>query len=1757
MKRLLPLLIITTLLTFQNVSAQVSCQDITVQLDGSGSYSFTTPLTPQVDASVASADGSTTFIGDGWQSFTPTVDGILNSVTVTFGTAPTAGTLTFSVFDGQGTGGTNLYTSPLISGSYPSGTPFTFDIHTVINLVAGNEYTFVFSSASAPWALQKNGADPYAGGISSYGAGVDLRFSLDILQRPEIDNGSTDADGIDFWQVDVSSFNCSNVGLNTVTLTMWDKVGNSTTCASTVTVEDNEDPVVACIAPWVAGGSNSFLNTPSAAIPDNTPSGVTSTINVTDNSIISDANVNIDITHTWVGDLEVILQSPNGTMVTLVDRPGYTGIGFGCSENDISATLDDEASTAIEDECAVAVPAINGSFIPNNPLSAFDGENALGIWTITVIDNAGGDTGTLIDWGLDLEYAPSGLQLALDVSGNVTVDPNAIDNGTTDNCSFTLSVSPTNFNCGNIGVQNVTLTATDPSSNSTSCVTSVSVADLTPPTALCQDKTLVLDGSGSATLLTSDINNGSSDNCAISTMSLDQTSFNCSDLGTNTVTLTVNDVNGLSSTCTATVTVEDNQTPSITCPGNITICSVDGSGSIVTYPAVTGSDNCVFTITQTDGSGLTSGSTFPIGTTTQEWTVADIATNTNSCTFDITVNATPVADYSYTAACQGEAIFFSDESTIASGYSIVSWSWDMGDGSGPITLVDPIFSYADTGMYDVALTVVSGEGCSSTFTQTVHVTPVPSASFTYVGDCEGNPIAFTNTSTIDAGNLNYSWNFGDSGTSTDESPTHTYAIDGTYTVTLTVTSDDGCSDVTTASVEVQDSPTALFTASTVCEGNETVFTNLSTGGGTLTYSWDFGDSNSSTDANPTHTYAVAGTYTVVLTTTNTNGCTDTHTATVTVNALPTVDFTFSNVCEGTSASFVNASSPGTSNWDLGDNSSSTLTNVNHVYTTFGTYDVTLTVTSSQGCVNSNTQQIEIYDLPDFFLTPSDVLCYGESTGSIVVTAQGTPASPWTLSLNNGTPQASVNFNGIPAGAYDITAIDANGCEFTVSTTVDQPSDTLGIGINGLVDILCNGASTGEINVHGTGGTSPYMYAVDAGTPQSTGNFSGLEAGSHLVQILDANSCLFDTTIVLTEPDTLVLGLVNAEDLLCNGDNSGSIEVMGTGGVAPYQYNLDGSVYGSPNTFSGLAAGMYVVGVMDANGCSDTLHVTLTEPGILMLSLLSSEDAVCNGESNGTITVGAASGTPPYQYSLDGVNYQGSGVFDGLSAGTYTVTVRDANGCLDQVTETIFEPSLLTIETNSTPVGCFGDATGEIEIIAAGGTPTYDYSINAGASFQANGGIFTGLNNGTFLAVVRDANGCTASEGVIVSQPSSPFVLSANVTNALCLNTATGVVTLVGNGGTPTYTYSDDNISFGSGNVFNGFAAGTYTLYAQDLNGCTDDITVNIGQPATAVNITGTITNNPACPNSATGTATVQVSGGTPGYTYSSNGGNTFQTSSTLTGLNGGNHLIVAMDANGCTDTDTITLTSPPIFDIVVDTIVSVPCEGDFSGEIHVTAQGGTPSYNYFLNGANLQTNGDYVNQTNGTYTIMIMDVNGCSYSEPFEITADVLQPVASFSYLVTSTAILFTNSSQNGDSYSWDFGDGSTSTDESPVHVYAEDGVYNVTLTVTNSCGTETYTANINTTATGIADGDDVISFGIYPNPANSELFVQPSTEVRSNLNLEVISMSGQVLNSLSVSGLSATGRLAIDVSELATGLYYLRIIGDDQQTVLRFDVIK
>src|SRR5207249_4702095 len=220
-------------------------------------------------------------------------------------------------------------------------------------------------------------------------------------------------------------------------------------------------------------------------------------------------------------------------------------------------------------------------------------------------------------------------------------------------------------------------------------------------------------------------------------------------------------------------------------------------------------------------------------------------------------------------------------------------------------------------------------------------------------------------------------------------------------------------------------------------------------------------------------------------------------------------------------------------------------------------------------------------------------------------------------------------------------------------------------------------------------------------------------------------------------------------------STGSVTIAGSGGTAPYTYAIDGVTFGNSGTFNNLAPGSYTVTVKDANGCTTTQGVTITQPASALGASISSQTNVaCFGNSTGSVTVAGSGGTAPYTYAIDGVTFGNSGTFNNLAPGSYTVTVKDANGCTTTQGVTITQPAsaLGASISSQTNVACFGNSTGSVTVAGSGGTAPYTYAID-GVTF-GNSGTFNNLAPGSYNVTVKDANGCTTTQGVTITQTAS-------------------------------------------------------------------------------------------------------------------------------------------------------------------------------------------------------------------------------------------------------------------------------------------------------------------------------------------------------------------------------------------------------------------
>jgi gliding motility-associated-like protein len=425
------------------------------------------------------------------------------------------------------------------------------------------------------------------------------------------------------------------------------------------------------------------------------------------------------------------------------------------------------------------------------------------------------------------------------------------------------------------------------------------------------------------------------------------------------------------------------------------------------------------------------------------------------------------------------------------------------------------------------------------------------------------------------------------------------------------------------------------------------------------------------------------------------------------------------------------------------------------------------------------------------------------------TPSGTPVNG-TFGPNGGNLNS---FNSqSPVGTWSLSAGD-NAAEDPMCVWYYQVQVTAGIALSSTIsaqtNVLCNGASTGSLSAVGSNGTAPYSYTWSNGATTATA--SSLAAGTYTVTVTDANNCPSSTSsATITQPSALSVSATTTQNVSCFGGSDGTASASGAGGNGGYSYLWSTGASGS--TISGLVAGTYTVTATDGNGCTATNTTTVTQPAVLVASTALGSNVSCNGVSDGSAAASGTGGTTSYSYLWS--SGATSAAISGLAAGTYTVTVTDANSCTDQESITITEPAALVASASETNVSCNGAGDGVATASVSGGTTAYSYSWNTGGTTAS----ISSLAPGTYSVTVTDANSCTDSASTTITQPAG-LVASLNVdSNEKCNGFADGGMTASATGGTTAYGFAWSNAATtASVNV----AAGTYSVTITDANGCTD------------------------------------------------------------------------------------------------------------------------------------------------------------------------------------------------------------------------------------------------------------------------------------------------------------------------------------------------
>lgn len=585
---------------------------------------------------------------------------------------------------------------------------------------------------------------------------------------------------------------------------------------------------------------------------------------------------------------------------------------------------------------------------------------------------------------------------------------------------------------------------------------------------------------------------------------------------------------------------------------------------------------------------------------------------------------------------------------------------------------------------------------------------------------------------------------------------------------------------------------------------------------------------------------------------------------------------------------------------------------------------------------------------------------------------------------------------VQSSDYVLTASDSYGC--TISDTIfietmaqlAAPVPLCGATTDDEITVVWQdvpGATGYEINVNGSGWTTPSgntEHTVSGLTPGEVVSFAirstGLCPGPENVLNCTALPC--------SPPDLSA----QTTDATCAGLSDGAVALSSPNATGALTFELNGAT-NSTGVFSGLPPGLYVASMTDDDNCPATVQFTITAPQALGLDSALLAGVRCFGESNGAATVSVNGGQLPYQYEWD--NGETTAGATALSAGPHSVTVTDAAGCAAETQITIPEPDALDLSITVTAVTCPGAADGSAQASAVGGNAGYSFEWNSATGNQT-GDIATGLAGGAYTVVVTDANGCMAQENATVPE-AAPIQLQILASDALCFGEATGSASIAATGGNGGFTFTWSNGQ--TGPAATGLIAGTYTAIATDMAGCRDTIMVAVGQPASALSAQWQ-SNAPACFGSANGSASVLAAGGTPGYTIQWTG---LPPTANPVRMNmaAGTYPVTLTDGNGCTVTNTIVLTDPPILNLSLSATNAL-CFGAADGTATALASGGTGALNYQW--SNGQTGATATGLAAGQAAVTVTDANGCEIAQTIQ--------VGQFPVLQLSTT--FTNALCNG-----------------------------------------------------------------------------------------------------------------------------------------------
>jgi len=812
---------------------------------------------------------------------------------------------------------------------------------------------------------------------------------------------------------------------------------------------------------------------------------------------------------------------------------------------------------------------------------------------------------------------------------------------------------------------------------------------------------------------------------------------------------------------------------------------------------------------------------------------------------------------------------------------------------------------------------------------------------------------------------------------------------GSYSIT--VTDFNGCtrSEIFSISEPDQLRLTAQEMRNPICVGDSSgrIVLAISGGRGPYAYLWNDGSTQAIREQLPIGQYAVIAT--------DASGC-QTDTLSINLTAVSILDLDVSiqrPLCDGRADGRVtltpNGQGPFTYDWERGDTTA--------ILPEVAPGDYPVRITDGSGCITDtivNVSRMSEPIQPVFNLVQPQ--CAGATDGRISTTISGTPSQPLQYTWSDGP--VSAGRERIGEGDYQVTITDALGCRVISDTLSIRSPEPVTIDLAGRGEILCQGDTSGFLELNVQGGIAPYSYTW-TGSDDTTNAIYNLTAGQYRVFVTDANNCPVQATYTLQNPTAFSVAADVVQGNICIGDSTNSIRIQIDGGVSPYDFSWNtGEQTGA---LFNVAPGDYSVTVTDGNGCLENIPaIKLREPAkALQLQSFTTEDISCFGARDGTMVARISGGTPPYRYLFSNAQLirteAESAQVGGLTANTnYAVTVIDANGCVVESQEqSLNEPPPLNVRRDSVVQNqCFGQAGGSVFITASGGTFPYRYQwLDESGNSVANTPNLSGAAAGRYTVVVADRRNCTDTlfTARIQEANSAIELTDTTILPARCKAGTTGAIQPQFNGGVMPYRYrwSSGATTQNLSNV----GAGTYALTLTDAANCQKVITgLDVSEPDTRISIQDTL-KNPSCFGASNGFIEVQVAGGVNPYTLTWLNGSFPLALDTnrIDQLSAGFYDLQVLDSNQCLRTFGYQLFSPD--SLQIDFVLTPPAPDSSNGRIQAVPIGGTSGYTYRWNTGDTT---EVVNQlAAGTYKVTITDRNGCQVTDSVVlISTQVLAP---------------------------------------------------------------------------------------------------------------------------------------------------------------------